>query len=88
MAAEQAGETAKDAVTATGQAALAPAVQPVLDLLGKSEGDIKAGNLNGAIDTAAKAAISTFGGGANPDAGAAGSAISGLIGPLSSLLGK
>jgi hypothetical protein len=116
QAAEQAGETAKDAVTATGQAALAPVVQPVLDLLGKSEGDIKAGNLDGAvaamggfqslwekaapviqplagdqwgaIDTAAKAAISTFGGGANPDAGAAGSAISGLIGPLSSLLGK
>jgi hypothetical protein len=49
QAAEQAGEAAKDAATATGQAALAPAVQPVLDLLTKSEGDIKAGSLGGAL---------------------------------------
>jgi hypothetical protein len=116
QAAEQAGEAAKDAATATGQAALAPAVQPVLDLLTKSEGDIKAGNLSGAvaamggfkslwdkaapviqplagdkwpmINTAANLVISTFDKGATPDAGAAGSAISGLIGPLSGLLGK
>jgi hypothetical protein len=116
QAAEQAGEAAKDAATATGQAALAPAVQPVLDLLTKSEGDIKAGNLGGAlaamggfkavwdkaapviqplagdkwpmINTAANLVISTFDKGATPDAGAAGSAISGLIGPLSGLLGK
>jgi hypothetical protein len=116
QAAEQAGQAAKDAATATGQAALAPAVQPVLDLLNKSEGDIKAGNLGGAvaamggfkplwdkaapviqplagdkwgaIDTAANGVISTFDKGATPDAGAAGSAITGLIGPLSGLLGK
>jgi hypothetical protein len=116
QAAEQAGEAAKDAATATGQAALAPAVQPVLDLLTKSEGDIKAGNLSGAvaamggfkavwdkaapviqplagdkwpmINTSANLVISTFDKGATPDAGAAGSAISGLIGPLSGLLGK
>lgn len=116
QAAEQAGQAAKDAATATGQAALAPAVQPVLDLLNKSEGDIKAGNLGGAvaamggfkalwdkaapviqplagdkwpaINTAANLAISTFDKGATPDAGGAGSAITGLIGPLSGLLGK
>ena len=41
-----------------------------------------------AIDTAAKAAISTFAGGAQPDATAAGSAITGLMGPLSALMGK
>jgi hypothetical protein len=110
------GEAAKQAATATGQAALAPAVQPVLDLLNKSEGDIKAGNLGGAvaamggfkaiwdkaapviqplagdkwpaINTAANLVISTFDKGATPDAGAAGSAITGLIGPLSGLLGK
>ena len=41
-----------------------------------------------AIDTAAKAAISTFAGGAKPDATAAGSAITGLMGPLSALMGK
>ena len=41
-----------------------------------------------AIDTAAKAAISTFAGGAKPDAAATGSAITGLMGPLSALMGK
>jgi hypothetical protein len=41
-----------------------------------------------AIDTAAKALISTFAGGAKPDAAAAGSAITGLMGPLSALMGK
>jgi hypothetical protein len=47
-----------------------------------------AGDKWGAIDTAAKGVISTFGNGAKPDAGAAGSAISGLLGPLSALAGK
>jgi hypothetical protein len=47
-----------------------------------------AGDKWGAIDTAAKAVISTFGGGAQPDAAAAGSAISGLMGPLSALVGQ
>jgi hypothetical protein len=32
--------------------------------------------------------LSTFGGGGTPTAAAAGSAISGLIGPLSGLIGK
>jgi len=40
------------------------------------------------IDTAAKIVIGTFGGGAKPDAAAAGSAITGLLGPLSGLIGK
>jgi hypothetical protein len=54
----------------------APVIQPL------------AGDKWGAIDTAAKAVISTFGGGAKPDAAAAGSAITGLLGPLSALAGK
>jgi hypothetical protein len=110
------GDAAKQAATATGQAALAPAVNPVLDMLKTAEGDIKAGNLAGAvtamggfeglwqkaspviqplagdkwgtIDMAAKTAISTFASGAKPDAAAAGSAITGLLGPLSALAGK
>lgn len=109
-------DTAQQATEQAGESALAPAVQPVLDLLSKSEGDIKAGNLSGAIaamggfkaiwdkaapviqplagdkwpmiNTAANLVISTFDKGATPDAGAAGSAITGLIGPLSALLGK
>ncbi|MCS5698666.1 hypothetical protein NZK32_06385 [Cyanobium sp. FGCU-52] len=113
---EAMGQAAKDAATATGQAALAPAVSPVLDLLNKGESDIKAGNLAAAItamggfqalwdkaapviqplagdkwpviDTAAKLVISTFASGAKPDAAAAGSAITGLIGPLTTLIGK
>ena len=47
-----------------------------------------AGDKWGAIDTAAKAVSSTFSTGAKPDAAAAGSAISGLMGPLSALAGK
>ena len=47
-----------------------------------------AGDKWGAIDTAAKTVISTFGAGAKPDAAAAGSAITGLLGPLSALAGK
>ena len=46
---EQVGQAAKDAATNTGKAALAPAINPVLDLLTKSEGEVKAGNLAGAI---------------------------------------
>jgi hypothetical protein len=41
-----------------------------------------------AIETAANGVLSTFGGGGTPTAAAAGSALSGLIGPLSSLIGK
>lgn len=40
------------------------------------------------IETAANPVLSTFGGGGTPTAAAAGSAISGLIGPLSGLIGK
>ena len=40
------------------------------------------------IETAANQVLSTFGGGGTPTAAAAGSAISGLIGPLSGLIGK
>jgi hypothetical protein len=47
-----------------------------------------AGDKWGAIDTAAKAVINTFAGGAKPDAAAAGSAITGLMGPLSALVGQ
>ena len=110
------GQAAKEAVTNAGQAALAPAVSPVLDLLKKSEGEVKGGNLGAAItamsgfqglwdktapviqplagdkwpaiDSAARLVIKTFASGAQPDAAGAGSAITGLIGPLSSLLGK
>jgi hypothetical protein len=48
-AAATTGEAAKTAATATGQAALGQAVTPVLDLLKKSEGEVKAGNLAAAI---------------------------------------
>ena len=110
------GQAAKEAATNAGQAALAPAVSPVLDLLNKSEGEVRGGNLAAAItamggfqslwdkaapviqplagdkwpmiDTAAKLVIKTFASGAQPDAATAGSALTGLIGPLSSLLTK
>jgi hypothetical protein len=115
-AARQTTEQMGDAATATGQAALAPAVNPVLDLLRKSETEVKGGNLAAAtasmggfkalwvtaspviqplagdkwplINTAANLVLSTFDKGATPDAATAGSAISGLLGPLSALLGK
>jgi hypothetical protein len=115
---EQMGDAAKDAAVATGKAAgkaaLAPAVNPVLDLLKKSEGEVKAGNVAAAIasmggfkalwttaspviqplagdkwpliNTAANLVLSTFDKGKTPDASTAGSAIGGLIGPLSALL--
>ena len=47
-----------------------------------------AGDKWGTIDSAAKTVISTFRSGAKPDATAAGSAISGLMGPLKALAGK
>lgn len=115
-AASGVGDAAKNMATAAAQAALAPALNPVLDLLSKGQADLKAGNLGaaitamggfqslwekagpviqplagdkwGAIDSAAKTVISTFGSGAKPDATAAGSAITGLIGPLKALAGK
>ena len=40
------------------------------------------------IETAAKTLISTFAKGTSPDAAAASTAISGLAGPLSALIGK
>jgi hypothetical protein len=54
----------------------APVIQPL------------AGDKWATIDMAAKTVITTFGDGAKPDTTAAGSAITGLIGPLSGLLGK
>jgi hypothetical protein len=115
-AARQSTEKLAETATATGQAALAPAVNPVLDLLRKGEGEVKAGNLTAAIATlggfkglwekaapviqplagdkwpainaAANTLLSTFDKGATPDAAAATAAISGLIGPLSALIGK
>jgi hypothetical protein len=54
----------------------APVIQPL------------AGDKWPAIETGANTVLSTFGGGASPDAGAAGSALSGLIGPLSGLIGQ
>ena len=52
-AAKQAGDAAQTAATATatatGQAALGQAVTPVIDLLKKSEGEVKAGNMTQAI---------------------------------------
>ena len=111
---ESMGDAAKNAAVATGKAALAPAVNPVLDMLKKSESEVKGGNIATAIatmggfkalwataapviqplagdkwpliNTAANLVLSTFDKGATPDAATAGSAISGLIGPLSALL--
>jgi hypothetical protein len=117
-AAQQTGETmgdaAKTAATATGNAALSTAVTPVVDLLKKSEGEVKAGNVAAAIasmggfkalwnaaapviqpiagdkwpviNTAANLVLSTFAPGTTPTADKAGSALTGLIGPLSALL--
>ena len=114
QAGESMGDAAKNAAVATGKAALAPAVNPVLDMLKKSESEVKGGNIATAIatmggfkalwataapviqplagdkwpliNTAANLVLSTFDKGATPDAATAGSAISGLIGPLSALL--
>ena len=113
-AAQQTGDAAKTAATATGNAALATATTPVIDLLKKSEGEVKAGNLAAAvasmggfkalwnaaapviqpiagdkwpvINTAANLVLSTFAPGTTPTADKAGSALTGLIGPLSALL--
>jgi hypothetical protein len=111
-----AGDAVRSAATGAGQAALAPVVNPVLDLLRKGETELKGGNVAGAaaamggfkalwskaapviqpvagerwpaIEGAANTVLNTFGGGTTPDAKAAGSALSGLIGPLSGLVGK
>lgn len=109
------GDAAKTAATGAAQTALAPAVNPVLDLLNKGQSQVNAGNLSGAaatiggfkglwekagpvikplagdkfpaIESGANTVISTFAGG-TPDKAAASSALSGLIGPLSGLVGK
>ncbi len=47
----QVSETVQNAATSTGQAALAPAVNPVLDLLKQGKRDVKAGNMATAIAT-------------------------------------
>ena len=115
-AASATGDAAKDAATATGRVALAPAVNPVLDLLRKGESQVNAGNVAAAISTmggfsalwatagpaiqplagdkwpmiekAAQIALKTFDKGATPDAAAAASAITGLMGPLNALMGN
>jgi hypothetical protein len=76
----KAGNLAAAAATMGGFQGLWDKAGPVIQPL--------AGDKWGAIDTAAKAVLSTFGGGAQPDAAAAGSAITGLMGPLSALVGK
>lgn len=45
------GEAARDAGTATGRAGLAPAVNPVLDLLRKAESELTSGRLAAAVAT-------------------------------------
>ena len=109
------GQKVDDMATGTSQAALAPAVNPVLDLLRQGENQLKVGNLGDAvatmrgfeglwakaapvirplagdkwpaIESAANTVISTFGG-ATPSADKAQSAIGGLLGPLSALVGQ
>ncbi len=109
------GDAAKTAAMGAAQTALTPAVNPVLDLLNKGQGQVNAGNLSGAattvagfkglwdkagpvikplagdkfpaIESAANKVISIFAGG-TPDKAAASSALSGLIDPLSALVGK
>lgn len=108
-------DTVKEAATATGQAALAPAVNPVLDLLKQGESQINGGNLQAAlttlggfpalwqkaapviqplagdkwpaIDSAAQMLIKTVAG-SDPTKAEASSAVSGLMGPLSALVGQ
>ena len=108
------GQAAKEGAGAVGNAALATATTPVIDLLKKSEGEVKGGNLAAAvasmggfkalwdaaapviqpiagdkwpvINTAANLVLSTFAPGTTPTADKAGSALTGLIGPLSALL--
>lgn len=43
------GDAAKNAATATGNAALSTAVTPVIDLLKKSESEVKGGNIAAAV---------------------------------------
>jgi hypothetical protein len=116
---QQATDTMKDTVqnaaTTTGQAALAPAVNPVLDLLKQGDAQLNAGNLQAAlttlggfsalwqkaapviqplagdkwpaIDTAAQMLIKTVGG-SDPTPADTSSALTGLMGPLSALIGQ
>ncbi|MFQ6539527.1 MULTISPECIES: hypothetical protein [Aphanothece] len=107
-------DTVKEAATTTGQAALAPAVNPVLDLLRQGDAQLNGGKLQAAlttlggfpalwqkaapviqplagdkwpaIDQAAQLLIKTVGG--SPSGGEASSAVTGLIGPLSALMGQ
>ncbi|MFN7678305.1 MAG: hypothetical protein ACK5QW_06875 [Cyanobacteriota bacterium] len=76
----KAGDLAAAAATLGGFQALWDKAAPVIQPL--------AGDKWPLIDTAAKTVASTFAAGAKPDAAAAGSAITGLMGPLSGLLGK
>ena len=107
-------DTAKQAATSTGKAALAPAVNPVLDLLRQGDSQLNGGQLQAAlatlggfpglwqkaapiiqplageqwpaIDSAAQVLISTLED--NPDKAETSSALSGLIAPLSALVGQ
>jgi len=109
------GDAAQTAASGAQQAALAPAVNPVIDMLKEGRREIEAGNVDKAnltmarfkplwersspvieplagdkfpaIENAANTIIETFGD-QQPDAGPASAAISGLLGPLSSLMGK
>jgi hypothetical protein len=111
----QMGKKVDDAATTTAQAALAPTVNPVLNLLRQGQNQAEAGNLTGAIATmsgfqaawsnaapiirpvagdqwpaieaAADKVLETFGA-EKPSADQAESAISGLLGPLSALVGQ
>ena len=74
------GKVAEAVATMGGFAALWKTAAPVIQPL--------AGDKWPAIETAANLATSTFAKGANPTGDAAGSALTGLIGPLSGLLAK
>lgn len=115
QATETMKETVQDAATTTGQAALAPAVNPVLDLLKQGDAQLNAGKLQAAlttlggfpalwqkaapiiqplagdkwpaIDGAAQLLIKTVGG-SDPTRAEASSALTGLMGPLSALIGQ
>jgi hypothetical protein len=107
-------EKVQEAATTTGQAALAPAVNPVLDQLKQADAQLSGGKLQAAlttlggfpalwqkaapviqplagdkwpaIDQAAQLLIKTVG--SNPTGSEASSAVTGLMGPLSALIGQ
>ncbi|APD47970.1 hypothetical protein KQ302_05170 [Synechococcus sp. CS-602] len=115
QAGDKMGDAGQTAASGAAQTALAPAVNPVIDMLQEGRSEVEAGNLDKAsatmagfkplwekaspvikplagdkfpaIENAANTLISTFSGG-QPDAGPASAAISGLLGPLSSLMGS